>query len=73
MKSVYFMVLKLRISFSNLFNVPLEFINLMRNYLALRTSLQFQGLSMQHLYDIDSLNLVYGFLGMLWQSFFISC
>ena len=26
---------------------------------------------MLHLYDIDFLNLVYGFLGILWQSFYL--
>ena len=64
MKSVYFRVPKLRICFDNSFIVPLEFIKLMRNYVVIRTSLQFQELTMQLLYDIDALNLVYGFLGM---------
>ena len=69
-KSVYFMVPKLRLSFCNSFFVSLEFIDLVRNYVVIRTSLQFQGLPMQHVHDTDSLNLVYGFLGMLWQSFY---
>ena len=46
MKSVYFMVPKLQPSFFNSFFVPLDFINLMRNYVVLRTSLQFHGLPM---------------------------
>ena len=65
------MVPKLQPSFFNSFFVPLDFINLMRNYVVLRTSLQFHGLPMQHLSYIDSLNLVYVILGMLWQSFYL--
>ena len=38
------MIPKLLLFFSNSFFVPLEFINLMRNYVVLRTSLQFEGL-----------------------------
>ena len=33
----------------------------MRNYVVLKTSLRFHGLPMQHLHDIDSLNLVNDF------------
>ena len=44
MKSAYFKAPKL--SFSNSFFVPLEFINFMRNYVVVRTSLQFEGLPM---------------------------
>ena len=46
MKSVYFKAPKLRLCFSNSLFVPLEFINLMRNYVVLRTSLQFERLPM---------------------------
>ena len=63
MKSVYF-----RVPFANSFVVLLEFFILMRNYVVLRTSLRFQGLTIKN--DIDSLNLVHGFLEMLWQPFY---